>query len=99
MSEEGKIEKIRRLAREGRIQFAANTRIKEAGGRVRLVLDAIGVKSAFVSDESTVGDFSFFWEGREETEALQEIAEELGLDKVEPTDYIWSVANRLPSED
>lgn len=92
-----KLSEIRELARQGRIRFPSQEKVKEAGPYIREILDAIGVKGAYVSDLSTLGDFDALWDDTDE--AMKEIANNLGLDKVTTKDYLWEVALRLRERD
>ena len=101
------MEKIRKLAREGKIEFASQDRIKYLDAYVEQVLDALGHPEAFVSDESTISDFidlDKYWTYSEDDDAhhlnamgaqrLAEISQELGVE-INCHDYIWEIAKKL----
>ena len=91
-----------------RLQFASQDRISELWPYVQRVLEALGHPEAWVSDESTVGDFlewvgtgEFDEDGIElaelagEGEVLEDLHARLGLEEIEANDYIWEIARRL----
>lgn len=91
-----------------RIEFASQDKINELCPYVQRVLEALGHPEAWVSDESTVGDFlewertgEFDEDGIEltkpanEEEVLAKLRARLGLDDLEADDYIWEIARRL----
>lgn len=102
-----KEQQIRKLAKEKKIVFAPQERIKQLQPYVDKVLKAIGVKGAWVSDESTLGDFwPLFVHPDEDLSDEEErkvvdrecamIGYRLGLDEVLTSkDYIFAIAEKL----
>ena len=99
-------ERIRKLAREGKIEFAADDRIQYLQQYVNKILETIGFPEAFVTDESTISDFIDFdcWEEQEGIYNLnkngktwlEEISKKLSIE-VHDNDYIWELAKKLSS--
>ena len=105
MNEEEKRKKsdeIRELVKKKKIQLAPDDKAQYLETYVDQVLDAVGealdddgMKSAWISDESTIWDFVMYDDDKaEEERILAKISEILGV-KVELTDYIVDIAKRL----
>lgn len=73
-----------------KIVWAENEKVDDLQPWVDLILKANGIKRAYVSDQSTMGDFYVH-----NAEARHsEVQERLGI-AFEPTDYVHEVAKRL----
>jgi hypothetical protein len=83
-----KLEEIQGMVRDKKIVFAPQDKIRDLRPWVQEVLKAIGYPTAWVSNESCIGDF-----GPDEEE-LAKIGEALGF-PVKGRDYIVDVAQRL----
>lgn len=62
---------------------------------VEQVLAAVGHPEAFVTDESTLGDFMSACDAEEKHQWLQRVAKLLDLGSVSPSEHIWQVAKRV----
>ncbi len=95
------------MKKKKKIVFASQDTIKVLQPYVDKVLIAIGHPSAFVSDESMIGDFSPFESYTEDgkkkmrwidpTDFLRDMSCQLGFD-VKGDDYIYALAERLRRE-
>jgi hypothetical protein len=92
-----------------KIIWPSQEKIKVLDPEIKRILKAVGVKNAWVSDKTRLYDFEplwYDWHGEltdaEKDVAIEsawkKIAENLGLDKVEGSDYIWQVAERMQTE-
>jgi len=83
--------KIRRLAREGKVEFASQDTVKLLQPQIDQILDAVGIKSAWISDGSCIGDFR---RDEDYQQYVDDIAAKLGVE-VSQGDYIMDIAMRL----
>ena len=93
-----KLEKVKALAREGKIRFSEHGKVDASGAEIQRVLDAIatvvdepGIRRAWVSDGSMPSDFCL------EPEDYARLAIVLGV-PVSEDDYLWQVAERLATK-
>jgi len=89
MSKDKKLEEIQNLAKRGKIAYASSGQVKKYKDEVDRILDLIGVKSAFVSDESQFSDFSFLGEER-----LRDLSDKVGVE-IDMKDFIWEIAKEM----
>lgn len=89
--EKARWEKIRKDIASGKIKiaFPERTYINSFKAEVREILDAFGV-NAFVSDQSTMGDFDLI----DDFEGRMEKIRALGIE-AEPKDYVFELGRRL----
>jgi hypothetical protein len=86
---------IRAAAEAGRIEFAPQTKIAALGEWVDRALEALGHPEAWVSNQSSVGDFlSCAAKATERRAELRAISRRLGF-PVKASDRVYELAVRL----
>lgn len=74
-----------------KIVLAPANKVGELRDEVRKVINAMGIESFLVTDESTIWDFDM------DEEETQNLSKALGI-PVSKNDYVWEVAQRLKGE-
>jgi len=86
-------ELIARLAREGKIEFAAQDKMVQYGEQVYTLLSLMGFRpeECMVTDLSQVGDFFL------DEEELDSLGVVLGFEVLDEN-YLWEVAEKMAAE-
>lgn len=84
------IKKLRKAFKKHNVEFACQEAAGYLQAEIDLILAAVGIESAWVSDESMIGDFAV------EESDLPALEDELGV-KVSLDDYVIAVAQRMRS--
>ena len=105
-SSEEELQKVRKLAQEGKIQWPENQRIDNFDEQIDRLLKIIaeitespGMEDAFVSDKSMLGDFFFDYSNDEFTEYVSEISKKLGIEINGGDEYLIDIAIRMVAND
>lgn len=83
-----KLEQIQQLVKEKKIVFAPQDKLGPLQPWLTKIREALHIKSWWISDESTIGDFGL------DDEQLRELCDTLGME-VSHKDYLVAVAERL----
>lgn len=70
------------------VYLAASAKADEYAEEIGALLNAMGIKSAMVTDESTIGDFDGAFDD------LDELSEAIGIE-LSMNDYVWKVGKKI----
>jgi len=81
---------LKKRLREGKVKIKVASRDKsdEYSEEVGVLLHAMGISSALVTDESTIGDFDGAFDD------IDELSEAVGV-PLSMDDHVWEVAKRI----
>lgn len=89
------IDKIRELARQGKVELVDQTKTHILQNDIVLLLQVMGydTRLCLVTDLSMISDFC------DDAGDLLAISETLGLDSIDPQEYLWEVAERMKDQE
>jgi hypothetical protein len=82
------VESIRKAAKEGRVIFTDTDKVDEYPNEVRMILTCMGIKDAWVSNLSSVGDFMV------DTQVMAQLADMCHCD-VDDDSLLWELAQNM----